>query len=104
MNLSKWHFRIPDEDFDCHGDEVSEEWIGKETENAIFLDREDKVEQGEFRAGSIHKEENVMFWRYVLKADSWVMDTLRGGYVLPFVETPPESYEEDNNASARQDM
>jgi len=104
MNLSKWHFRISDEDFDCHGDEVSAGWIGKETENAIFLDREDKVEQGEFKAGGIHKEENVMFWRDVLKADSWVMDTLRGGYVLPFVETPPESYEEDNNASARQDM
>ena len=43
-----------------------------------------------------------MFWKTELKANEWVMETLRTGYVIPFESLPPV-YEEPNNASAAQD-
>jgi hypothetical protein len=43
------------------------------------------------------------FWKDELKAGEWVMDVLQNGYVIPFAKIPPV-YEEQNNASATQDM
>ena len=38
-----------------------------------------------------------------MKANSWVLDTLKDGYVLPFSEAP-QRYEEPNNLSAISEM
>jgi hypothetical protein len=55
------------------------------------------------RTGSIHKEEYFDFWREDLAASSWVLDTLKNGYAIPF-ESEPGDYEEKNNASALGNM
>ena len=55
-----------------------------------------------FKPGRIHLEEFRNFWREVLNASKWVLDTLESGYKLPFRELPGD-YEERNNASARAD-
>lgn len=57
----------------------------------------------EFFPGSIHLETVREFWRTELKAGEWVMETLKDGYVIPFIDLPP-TYEEANNKSAIQDM
>lgn len=57
----------------------------------------------EFCPGSIHSEDVRNFWRTELKAGEWVMELLKEGYVIPFVEHPP-AYEEANNKSAIQDI
>lgn len=59
--------------------------------------------QTEFSPGSIHKEEVREFWQKELKASEWVMEVLKEGYVIPFIKPPPV-YEEQNNASAYQNM
>ncbi len=57
----------------------------------------------EFYPGSIHSEDVRNFWRTELKAGEWVMELLKEGYVIPFVEHPP-AYEEANNKSAIQNI
>jgi hypothetical protein len=54
--------------------------------------------------GSIHLPEYYSFWEKELNASPWVLDVLKGGYVLPFESIPQTSYEEDNNSSAKKDM
>jgi hypothetical protein len=56
-----------------------------------------------FYPGSIHSEEVRDFWQDRLKANELVMDVLKNGYVIPFIEPPP-IYEEENNASAVQEI
>jgi hypothetical protein len=60
--------------------------------------------QPDFRAGSIHGQEQVQFWREELKASEWVMTVLTQGYTLPFAAFPDHAYEEDNNQTAKADM
>ena len=52
---------------------------------------------------NIHKLEFREFWMNVLKPDDLVRDTIENGYKLPFIEEPPDSFEQ-NNFSARNDM
>lgn len=59
--------------------------------------------QKAFFPGSIHAEEVRDFWQTELKAVEWVMETLKEGYVIPFINPPP-FYEEPNNSSAKKDM
>ena len=66
-------------------------------------EQEQSRNRTEFFPGSIHAEEVRGFWREELKAGEWVMDVLLNGYVIPFAKIPP-IYEEQNNASATQDM
>lgn len=68
----------------------------------IFLE-EEHVLQNSFRAGSIHEHRFRKFWKNELQASPWVIDTLARGYKIPF-EKIPSSYEEENNASARDNM
>jgi hypothetical protein len=56
-----------------------------------------------FVPGSIHKEHYRKFWKETLKANKWVLSTLKSGYILPLASKPP-AYEEENNASARNNM
>ena len=49
--------------------------------------------------GNIHRPEYFNFWKDTLKADKFVLSTLKEGYKLPFREIPPE-YMEPNNRSA----
>ena len=65
--------------------------------------RPENVPQSEFLPGSIHREEVRHFWQTELKAGEWVMDTLKEGYVIPFLKLPPD-YDEPNNSSANQDL
>jgi len=53
--------------------------------------------------GGIHHPDVHEFWEQELKASEWVMDVIKHGYTIPFVEKPP-SYEEENNATAKRDM
>ncbi len=57
----------------------------------------------DFTPGSIHEDQYFTFWKEKLKANSWVLNTLKNGYILPLLEEPPK-YEEENNASARLNM
>ena len=57
----------------------------------------------EFKAGSIHDFKFFEFWEKELMAPLWVLDTLRNGYEIPFF-AEPGPYEEQNNASARNNM
>lgn len=52
---------------------------------------------------NIHRLEFREFWENTLECDELVRDTIVNGYSLPFIEEPPESFEE-NNLSARNDM
>ena len=61
----------------------------------------ERVEQL-FEPGRIHLEEYRDFWKDILGASNWVLETLKEGYKLPFAELPGP-YEERNNASARAD-
>ncbi len=61
------------------------------------------MEFNEFEAGSIHKKEFFGFWKEVLEASEWVLNTLAKGYLIPFREDPPE-YGERNNKTARDEM
>ena len=54
----------------------------------------------DFLPGRIHMEAHLQFWESTLKANDWVLSTLKLGYILPLVQEPPQ-YEEQNNASAR---
>ncbi len=58
----------------------------------------------DFRPGGIHGPQQVQYWEEVLKAPSWVMNVLQEGYALQFEDRPFQTYEEDNNASARHEM
>ncbi len=58
----------------------------------------------EFQPGGIHEPQEVLFWREELKAPAWVMTVLEEGYALQLKEEPSKNYEEENNASARQDI
>jgi len=60
--------------------------------------------QTNFRAGSIHGQDQIRFWKEQLKASEWVMDVLENGYTLLFEKYPDCEYEEENNASAKNDM
>jgi len=76
-------------------DEVEAEWKAE---------KDSDVTSQVFVPGSIHFPEYFSFWEKELKASPWVLDILKGGYVLPFETVPQTSYEEENNASARTDM
>lgn len=52
---------------------------------------------------NIHRTEFRDFWINTLKPDDFVRETIEGGYKLPLLVEPPESFEE-NNLSARNDM
>lgn len=41
--------------------------------------------QKPFFTGSIHAEEVRNFWQTDIKASEWVMETLKEGYVIPFI-------------------
>ena len=56
-----------------------------------------------FKAGLIHDSAFFNFWEKELLAPLWVLDTLKNGYEIPFLEQP-SPYEERNNASARSNM
>jgi hypothetical protein len=58
----------------------------------------------DFRPGGIHGPQQVQYWEEVLKAPTWVMNVLQEGYALQFEDRPFQTYEEDNNASARHEM
>ena len=60
--------------------------------------------QEDFRAGSIHGQDQIRYWKEHLKASNWVIEVLEQGYTLPFEKYPECSYEEDNNQSAKNDM
>ena len=62
-----------------------------------------KEEAKRFVLGGIHDPSVHVFWEQELNAGEWVMDVIRHGYTIPFVEKPP-SYEEENNATAKRDM
>ena len=62
----------------------------------------DKAKE-KFVPGGIHTPEAIQFWKAKLKANSWVMEVLENGYIMPFVRAP-EKYEEDNNLSAKKHM
>ena len=53
-----------------------------------------------FVPGGIHEPKAIQFWDSELKANQWVMEVLKHGYVLP-LEKIPEIYEEENNLSAK---
>ena len=55
-----------------------------------------------FIPGSIHNKQYQEFWKNELQAGEWVMETLKNGYVIPFLSLPPP-YEEPNNKSAIND-
>ena len=55
-----------------------------------------------FIPGSIHNKQYQEFWKNELQAGEWVMETLKNGYVIPFLSLPPP-YEEPNNKSAIHD-
>jgi len=63
----------------------------------LFLDNRDEEEPAYlgFEPGAIHKQEFRPFWRDVLKADEWVLNTLEKGYMIPFSSSPTQ-YEEQN--------
>ena len=56
-----------------------------------------------FQAGSIHKPEYYEYWENTLKANNWVLELLKFGYVLPLIKLP-DRYEEKNNKSAIDDQ
>lgn len=67
-------------------DEESISLISREDEESMYLG---------FEPGAIHKQEFRPFWKDVLKADEWVLNTLELGYMIPFLSTPTQ-YEEQN--------
>ena len=50
--------------------------------------------------GDIHRSEVRPFWES-LQPEPWVKAVLNEGYKIPFAEEVPESYEEENNATAK---
>ena len=58
-------------------------------------------EEKKFQPGGIHDPNVRHFWEHVLKANAWVLDTLKHGYALPFLSTPKPVCLR-NNLSARQ--
>ena len=52
--------------------------------------------------GNPHKQEFREFWEKEIKPSSFVLKTIQEGYVLPFKQIPPPSFER-NNKSARED-
>ncbi len=77
--------------------------LTKQICNNLSQEREEKMNQDIFKAGSIHWPEFREFWINELKSDEWVRQTIEIGYVLPLADLPP-CYEEDNNGSARGQM
>jgi hypothetical protein len=58
----------------------------------------------DFRPGGIHGSQQIRYWKEVLKAPPWVLSVLQEGYALQFEEQPSQRYEEENNASSKQEM
>ena len=56
--------------------------------------------QHKFWPGTIHQSSVGKFWKSELKANEWVLEVLKHGYVIPFEKAPPQ-YEEENNKSAK---
>lgn len=56
-----------------------------------------------FCAGSIHDPKVFEFWQQDLQASTWVLNTLKNGYLIPF-RSNPGPYEERNNKSVRENM
>ena len=44
---------------------------------------------------------NIVFWKKELKPSSFVLNVLRQGYLIPFVETPPPFYAKNNMSAMR---
>jgi len=66
----------------------------RETDDRSCGEADEPMYRG-FEPGSIHKPEYRNFWKDVLKADEWVMNTIDKGYMIPF-HSPPTQYEEPN--------
>ena len=49
--------------------------------------------------GSIHNPRYRNFWKNSLKANEFIMDIIDNGYKIPFVETPPSSFSENNRSA-----
>jgi hypothetical protein len=83
---------------------MSQNAIGRE-EGSTSIEQQTKTntKREKFIPGNIHKPDKVKFWVETLKANQWVIDLLREGYTIPFTSLPTE-YEEDNNASAKNEM
>ena len=52
--------------------------------------------------GSICKQEFFGYWKEVLKAPEFVLDTLREGYKFPLREIPPSSLEPNNKSALKE--
>ena len=71
---------------------------GKHTD---IQEQEHRVRTG-FTPGGIHADLVRDYWANTLKANSWVLDTLKSGYTLPF-HTVPTEQNLKNNLSAREE-
>jgi hypothetical protein len=67
----------------------------------LSMDRD--LQLNTFRPGLIHDPKFRPFWQEELKAPFWVLNALDKGYEMPLTGWP-ESYEERNNKTARDNM
>ena len=69
-------------------------------EEHSFFQSENLPELAELDSStSIHSERSVQFYREILKADSWVLETLENHYKIPFFKTPTPYYEKNNQSA-----
>ena len=47
---------------------------------------------------SINDPNKFWFWKEVLKADDYVLESVKEGYVFPFLEIPPPSFKKKNQS------
>lgn len=58
----------------------------KETDQKILTETEPVFNS--FEPGAIHNEKFRDFWANTLNADTWVLQTLEKGYMIPFRSSP----------------
>ena len=72
-------------------------------ETDISLEEFKDRSSNKFVPGSIHTDDKLSYWKDTLRANQWVIDTLKFGYCLPLTSVPSQ-YEEQNNLSAKENM
>jgi len=76
-----------------------------ESDDELMMENDEKIEEDEkkFEPGNIHNEKFFDYWKNDLAATPWVLNLLEQGYKIPFKTMPPV-YEEQNNATARDEQ